>query len=304
MKKSNSKTKKVIAGIWCAILMATAANTIIPMIFNSAHADVVSDNVTAMSMEMWVNISTLNVRIGPDTDYDILGTLSYGQAVMVTGQTANGWYQILYNDQTAYVSNKYLSDTSPSESALYGAVVQPGVSQSLVNVFTSYWDMVPKYVKDYVIQVGSYVSLDPNGNATAGHAGMTTCTYYSSTGKIASIPIAHIMATTEGKVKLAAIHEIGHVIDVMLGQTGGTPSPTYGTFFMSSNPDFVEIFNAEVVKSGYGYWGVGNSNEYFAESFRYYFESPERLKKNTPRTYEYVSNILVLVQNAVEEKAP
>lgn len=53
----------------------------------------------------------VNVRSGPGTDYEKLGTLSINQEVTVTGQDKEtGWYQIEYNGTTAFVSDSYLGE--------------------------------------------------------------------------------------------------------------------------------------------------------------------------------------------------
>ncbi|MCD7771005.1 MAG: D-alanyl-D-alanine carboxypeptidase family protein [Oscillospiraceae bacterium] len=52
----------------------------------------------------------LNVREGPDALYEAIGQLMVGDAVTVTGETSNGWYQIDYDGTTAYVSGDYLRE--------------------------------------------------------------------------------------------------------------------------------------------------------------------------------------------------
>lgn len=55
--------------------------------------------------------SSVNVRSGPDTSYEVVSHLSAGQKVDVTGQAEkNGWYQLMIDGVAAYVSNHYLSD--------------------------------------------------------------------------------------------------------------------------------------------------------------------------------------------------
>ena len=59
----------------------------------------------------------VNVRKGPSTDFERVGGLAYGQEVTVTGQADTDWYEIVYGEEKAYVSNKYLqSDKSIDES--------------------------------------------------------------------------------------------------------------------------------------------------------------------------------------------
>ena len=64
---------------------------------------------------MYITASSLNVRTSSDTSSsdNIIGTYSKGDLVEVFEQDANGWYRVNYNGQTAYISNKYVSETKP-----------------------------------------------------------------------------------------------------------------------------------------------------------------------------------------------
>ena len=66
-------------------------------------------SVVDMSAIKYVK-QAVNIRKGPGTDYDKIGSLTMNQEVKVTGQADNGWYRISYNGDDAYVSNKYLVD--------------------------------------------------------------------------------------------------------------------------------------------------------------------------------------------------
>lgn len=55
-----------------------------------------------------------NVRCGPSTDYDRIGSLAQNQEVQVTGQASTGWYRISYNGGEGFVSH-ILLDTAPVE---------------------------------------------------------------------------------------------------------------------------------------------------------------------------------------------
>jgi uncharacterized protein YgiM (DUF1202 family)/beta-N-acetylglucosaminidase len=57
-----------------------------------------------------VTSTTLNVRSGAGTEYQIVGKLKYGQNIRVYGTVLNGslkWYKIIYNQKTAYVVGSY-----------------------------------------------------------------------------------------------------------------------------------------------------------------------------------------------------
>lgn len=47
---------------------------------------------------------SVNLRSGPGMDFGIVGTLVYGTALTVSGQSQNGWYQVVENGQYVWVS--------------------------------------------------------------------------------------------------------------------------------------------------------------------------------------------------------
>lgn len=53
--------------------------------------------------------SDVNVRKGPSTDYDKIGTVRVGETIPVTGETADGWYRVTYQGQEGYIYGKYMS---------------------------------------------------------------------------------------------------------------------------------------------------------------------------------------------------
>ncbi len=65
--------------------------------------------ITEVELTMYAT-DPLNVREGPDADYEALGQLMVGDAVTVTGELSNGWYRIDYDGTTAYVSGDYLRE--------------------------------------------------------------------------------------------------------------------------------------------------------------------------------------------------
>lgn len=60
-------------------------------------------------------ISSVNIRFGPSTDYEKVGSLSYGQSIRRTGIGSNGWSRVEYNGEEAYVYASYLSTTNPAQ---------------------------------------------------------------------------------------------------------------------------------------------------------------------------------------------
>ena len=56
---------------------------------------------------------TVNVRDGAGIDYDKIGKLKWGSETLVTGETDNGWYEVSYNDSTAFIIGDYMVSELP-----------------------------------------------------------------------------------------------------------------------------------------------------------------------------------------------
>lgn len=57
---------------------------------------------------VYVTSDTLNLRKEPSVESELLTTVTYGTALSRTGEGEKGWDRILYEGQTAYVSQDYL----------------------------------------------------------------------------------------------------------------------------------------------------------------------------------------------------
>ena len=78
----------------------------------SPDQELLNVTVTDFTATMYVSTATLNVRDSWTSGSTQVGTLTYGEAVDVTGKCSNGWYRINYAGHTAYVSGSYLSDST------------------------------------------------------------------------------------------------------------------------------------------------------------------------------------------------
>lgn len=56
---------------------------------------------------------TVNVRAGAGTDYDKVGKLRWGNQLQVTGETDNGWYEVIYDGITAFIKGDYMVPDLP-----------------------------------------------------------------------------------------------------------------------------------------------------------------------------------------------
>lgn len=57
--------------------------------------------------------TNVNVRTGPSTDYEKLGSLSFGEEIQRIGIGDNGWSCVIYNGVNAYMYSEYIQTTKP-----------------------------------------------------------------------------------------------------------------------------------------------------------------------------------------------
>ena len=59
-------------------------------------------------------LSVVNIRVGPGTDYNIIGVLPYGEAIQRTAIGDNGWSKVNFNGAVAYMHSSLLSTQRPT----------------------------------------------------------------------------------------------------------------------------------------------------------------------------------------------
>lgn len=69
-----------------------------------------SENIVKEEGIYYVTNTALNVRSDVGTSHSIIGTVHFNAEVQVTGRSAEGWYEIEYNNDIGYVSGNYLSE--------------------------------------------------------------------------------------------------------------------------------------------------------------------------------------------------
>lgn len=95
------------------------------------------DVVTTVDMDLGYGVvsdvsSMLNVRTGPDTEYELIGTLRNRTVVSILG-VDNGWFKISHNGVTGYVSSDYITTCKDSS-----GVRADGAASSLGNQIIAY----------------------------------------------------------------------------------------------------------------------------------------------------------------------
>lgn len=81
---------------------------------------VFAQETTNSENKVQVTASALNVRSSASTDSEKLGRLTNGTVVEYVDTTENGWYEISFNDETAYICGDYVSTEIKEVSASTG----------------------------------------------------------------------------------------------------------------------------------------------------------------------------------------
>ena len=86
--------------------------------------------ISESEMTMYT-VKGCNIRQGASTEYDVIGTLSKGEAVKVTGKVNEvNWYEIsLSEDKKGYVSGSLLASEKPAEEQAPSQPEQPAQTQ-------------------------------------------------------------------------------------------------------------------------------------------------------------------------------
>lgn len=116
MKKMCRKLPAVAVGVLLAWLMLSASTFAAPA--ETAGGHVISPFSAAV-----VATRQVNVRSGPQSRDQLLGTLESGQVANACGVSDNGWYQIVYGTGIGYVSGR-LVEQVPVDEAMRAALEQ------------------------------------------------------------------------------------------------------------------------------------------------------------------------------------
>ncbi|MCL2810582.1 MAG: SH3 domain-containing protein [Clostridia bacterium] len=61
------------------------------------------------------NGGNLNLRDGPGTDYQVITSIPYGEAVRVNSYIGNSWVEVTYGNHSGYVMGRYLTFVAPPD---------------------------------------------------------------------------------------------------------------------------------------------------------------------------------------------
>lgn len=127
--------------------------------------DVQEPQITELNVTMYAT-EDVNVRSGDNKDASLVGSLTIGQEVLVSGQSSSsGWYRIDYNGHIGFVSNKYLQSEKP--------ITQPEQSEEeIVHKYSSVCQAIVDFYNNLSETDGNYVIFE--GSDTHEEAGYYT----------------------------------------------------------------------------------------------------------------------------------
>lgn len=135
------------------------------------------------------------------------------------------------------------------------------------------YDKLPPKVKDIFEDKGYRVYVVSLIDDDEGIAGQTVF-----------IPRIVLIKNSGPFVERTMFHECGHILDDKLAIT-----------FISNSNEFKTIYNEErlyfKVDNNFDYY-ISSPSEYFASAFSEYMIRPARLKRNTPKTYDFIEQCL------------
>lgn len=171
---------------------------------------------------------SVNVRKGPSSDYEQLGSLSSGQEVTVTGIADSGWYRIKYNDEDGYCSNNYLQTEKPAPKA--AASSNSGSASS----------------------AGTQVAqADTGASAPAAASGRDFKAEYDAAMRAGNIDLAKQILEESSGVKMNP-GVVGGNGSGSGSSSGGSSSSSSSERSVSTSADFVNYLNQKRAEEGLG----------------------------------------------------
>ena len=73
----------------------------------------------------WVDTDAVNLRAGPSTDAEVLDVLVQGTRVSVTGTSSGGFAPVIYDGQTAWIFDEFLSRSVDESSGNVASAAEP-----------------------------------------------------------------------------------------------------------------------------------------------------------------------------------
>ena len=157
-------------------------------------------------------------------------------------------------------------------------IIDEGVTDAQKIEFFSQYNLIPYAMRKDLMDMGQPVHLTTSPAMTEGHAGTAYAMYE-----------CYIYVGKKNAIKIATIHEFGHLIDALIANRTGYQES--GAFY-SENARFVDIYSREKAQSGFPSYASDCVEDYFAEAFMYYHQNRSKLD-NVPETKQYIHDLIL-----------
>lgn len=138
------------------------------------------------------------------------------------------------------------------------------------------YDELPEVLKDKYEAMGYEMAIvDEIGNSDYGVV----------IGRITHGTRTIMIKDEAGSARNTVFHEFGHLLDYRQLMTDYSSTNEFKAIYEEEKENFKTIYG------GYEY-AISTNKEYFASAFAEYMMNPDRLKSNTPRTYNYIEKCL------------
>lgn len=85
-----------------------------PVVPRALPEDGLPEPLPEVTGQLWAS-TAVNVRTGPSTERQVLTTLDRADVVDVTGESEDGWSEVVWDDRVAWVASAFLVDSEPAE---------------------------------------------------------------------------------------------------------------------------------------------------------------------------------------------
>ncbi|MBQ6632768.1 MAG: SH3 domain-containing protein [Ruminococcus sp.] len=123
-----------------------------------------------------VTADVLNIRSGAGTNYGVVGTVTYGKTVTVTGSAKDGsgnvWYKIKYGSVTGYCSSAYITITGTASGSSSSSSSSSGSSSSSSSTDFESYLTAQGFPESYKPYLRTLHALHPNWKFTAQKLGI------------------------------------------------------------------------------------------------------------------------------------
>lgn len=165
----------------------------------------------------------------------------------------------------------------PERNKVYDDVsiwLEDGAHESYANMAINYIEKLPKaFINELTNEGWKFIITTRNIEDT----------YQSKTKNTIGLTIYSkkriYVLNNEGYIASAVIHEFAHALDFL-------------NDYISFSDEWIAIFNEERAQSGYAEYFISDSREFFAESVQQYYTYREMVRKNTPKCYEFIKNLM------------